>query len=91
VWWWLLAVLITARQVVLGMSFNLGWWAFVFPLGVYAAATLKLGSVLGMGVFEGLGEGLVVVVGVMWGWVAVRTAVGAYRGELFHAPCLVGL
>ncbi|MGE8043435.1 TDT family transporter [Pseudomonas monteilii] len=91
VWWLLLAVLITVRQVALGMSFNLGWWAFVFPLGVYAAATLKLGGVLGMGVFEGLGEGLVVVVGVMWGWVAVRTAVGAYRGELFHAPCVVGL
>ncbi len=91
VWWLLLAVLVTVRQVRRGMSFNLGWWAFVFPLGVYAAATLKLGGVLGMGVLEGLGEGLVMVVGVMWGWVAMRTAMGAYRGALFHSPCLVGL
>ncbi|MEF9672796.1 C4-dicarboxylate ABC transporter, partial [Pseudomonas sp. PCH446] len=45
-WWMLMAVLITLRYLRRGIPFNLGWWGFTFPLGVYALATLKLGSTL---------------------------------------------
>jgi tellurite resistance protein TehA-like permease len=24
------------------MQFNLGWWGFIFPLGIYSLATLAL-------------------------------------------------
>src|SRR3546814_17645767 len=40
-WWMLMALLITARYLRTGIPFNLGWWGFTFPLGVYALATLK--------------------------------------------------
>jgi C4-dicarboxylate transporter/malic acid transport protein len=50
-WWMLMAVLITARYLRDGIPFNLGWWGFTFPLGVYSLATLKLASVA-PGVFQ---------------------------------------
>jgi tellurite resistance protein TehA-like permease len=45
-WWMLMAVLITLRYLRAGIPFNLGWWGFTFPLGVYSLATLKLASTL---------------------------------------------
>lgn len=48
-WWMLMALLITARYLREGIPFNLGWWGFTFPLGVFALTTLKLASLLGLG------------------------------------------
>lgn len=45
-WWMLMAMLITVRYMRASMPFNLGWWGFTFPLGVYTVATLKLGALL---------------------------------------------
>ena len=64
-WWMALAALITLRYFKAGIEFNLGWWAFTFPLGVYALATLKLGSTLQMGFFEQFGMALVALLGLM--------------------------
>lgn len=47
-WWMLMALLITARYLRAGIPFNLGWWGFTFPLGVYALTTLKLADLLGL-------------------------------------------
>jgi hypothetical protein len=44
-WWLLLAVLKSARYFRHGIPFNLGWWGFIFPLGVYSLATLALARV----------------------------------------------
>ncbi|MPQ82757.1 C4-dicarboxylate ABC transporter [Pseudomonas sp. MAFF 730085] len=90
-WWMLIAVLITLRYLRGGIPFNLGWWGFTFPLGVYALATLKLASVLHLSFFSLLGSGLVVVLALMWLIVATRTVQGAYKGELFVSPCIAGL
>jgi tellurite resistance protein TehA-like permease len=40
--WLLLAILKTARYFREGMRFNLGWWGFIFQLGIYSLATLAL-------------------------------------------------
>lgn len=32
--------------------FNMGWWGFTFPLGVYAANTMLLGKVLDLMLFK---------------------------------------
>jgi C4-dicarboxylate transporter/malic acid transport protein len=88
VWWLLLALLITARYAKAGIPFNLGWWGFTFPLGVFALATLKLAAVLHLAFFAWLGTGLVMLLVLMWLLVASKTAAGAYRGNLFYSPCI---
>jgi C4-dicarboxylate transporter/malic acid transport protein len=90
-WWMLIAVLITLRYLRAGIPFNLGWWGFTFPLGVYALATLKLASLLQLGFFGVFGCVLVMALTLMWLIVAKRTVQGAYKGELFVSPCIAGL
>ncbi|MFL6964632.1 MULTISPECIES: TDT family transporter [Pseudomonas] len=90
-WWMLMALLITARYLREGIPFNLGWWGFTFPLGVYALTTLKLASLLGLAFFSVFGWGLVALLVVMWLIVGWRTLVGAWHGELFVSPCISGL
>jgi C4-dicarboxylate transporter/malic acid transport protein len=90
-WWMLMALLITARYLRTGIPFNLGWWGFTFPLGVYALATLKLASLLSLGFFTVFGCVLVAMLAVMWLIVGRRTVFGAWHGELFVSPCIAGL
>ncbi|KAJ5732264.1 hypothetical protein N7493_003745 [Penicillium malachiteum] len=71
--------------------FNMGWWGFTFPLGVYAANTMELGKVLDLMFFKVFGTVLSGVVILLWALVASRTALGAWRGDLFYAPCLQNL
>jgi C4-dicarboxylate transporter/malic acid transport protein len=91
VWWMVLALLITARYLRRGMPFNLGWWGFTFPLGVYSVATLKLASTLNSTFFGTLGSLMVLLLAVMWLVVSAKTLAGAWRGNLFVSPCIAGL
>ena len=90
-WWILMALLITIRYFRAGIPFNLGWWGFTFPLGVYSLATLRLGHVLQLSFFDGVGCVLVAMLVMMWLIVGSRTLKGAWRGELFVSPCIAGL
>ncbi|WDG77609.1 TDT family transporter [Pseudomonas chlororaphis] len=90
-WWMAMATLITVRYFKAGIPFNLGWWGFTFPIGVYSLTTLKLGSVLHSSFFNIFGGCLVLVLAVMWLIVACRTLAGAYRGNLFVSPCIASL
>ncbi|TWC10697.1 MULTISPECIES: TDT family transporter [unclassified Pseudomonas] len=90
-WWMLMALLITARYLREGIPFNLGWWGFTFPLGVYALTTLKLASLLGLGFFTLFGCLLVAMLVMLWLIVSWRTVAGAWHGELFVSPCIAGL
>ncbi|MCW0920629.1 TDT family transporter [Pseudomonas sp. RG1] len=90
-WWMLMALLITVRYLRDGIPFNLGWWGFTFPLGVYSLATLKLASVLNLTFFSVFGTALVILLAAMWLIVGKRTVQGAWRGELFVSPCIAGL
>jgi len=90
-WWMLMAVLITVRYLRTGIPFNLGWWGFTFPLGVYALATLKLAARLHLTFFSLAGCALVCCLTILWLIVMGRTVRGAYKGELFDSPCIAGL
>ncbi|WP_085723248.1 TDT family transporter [Pseudomonas sp. R37(2017)] len=90
-WWMLMALLITGRYLSDGIPFNLGWWGFTFPLGVYSLATLKLASTLSLTFFGVFGCVLVALLAAMWLIVGKRTVLGAWRGELFVSPCIAGL
>ena len=88
VWWLALAALKTIRYLREGLPFNLGWWGFTFPLGVYCLATLALARVTGLTFFSLAGGALVLCLAVFWTIVAARTLGGAWRRTLFVAPCL---
>ena len=87
-WWLLLATLITIRYFRAGVPFNLGWWGYTFPLGVYTVATFKLGTTLHLGFFGIVGTLLTAVLAVMWALVAAQTIAGAWKGHLFVSPCI---
>ena len=88
-WWLLLAVLTTARYLREGMPFNLGWWGFTFPLGVYAVATLALARQTHLVVLAAIGGALVVCLVIFWVVIAARTLHGAWHRYLFVSPCLI--
>lgn len=87
-WWLGMACLITLRYFRDDVPFNLSWWAFTFPLGVYAVTTLNLAHTVPFTPFMALGTGLCGVLAVVWAIVASRTLAGAWHGDLFAAPCL---
>lgn len=88
VWWLILAAMKTAHYLRSGMPFNLGWWGFTFPLGVYTLATLALARVTHLGFFSVTGGVLVLCLAAFWAVVATRTVSGALKGDLFFSPCL---
>ncbi|ACB96080.1 TDT family transporter [Beijerinckia indica] len=87
-WWLLLAMLKTAHYLREGMPFNMGWWGFTFPLGVYSLATLNLARTTHLALFSLCGGAFVIMLALFWIIVAARTARGAWNGVLFVAPCL---
>ncbi|RQR44913.1 C4-dicarboxylate ABC transporter [Burkholderia sp. Bp9126] len=88
-WWLAVAVLFTRRYHSMGLPFNLGWWAFTFPPGVYTLATLKLGEATGFRIFATAGQVLALAVIALWAIVIVKTLREVARGRLFQAPCLL--
>ena len=90
VWWFLLAILTTARYLRReGMPFNIGWWGFTFPLGVYAVAVLTLGRQTHLGFITVFGALLVILLAALWSVIATRTLRGAWTRVLFVSPCLI--
>jgi len=88
VWWFAMAVLVTLKYLREGLPFNMGCWGYTFPLGVYTLATLRLHMMLPIGAFSIFGGMLVVALATFWAIVGAQTLIGAWRGELFVAPCL---
>jgi C4-dicarboxylate transporter/malic acid transport protein len=87
-WWVAMAVLITGRYLRQGLPFNIGWWGYTFPIGVYAVATLRLAKVVPIQALSGVGAALVIALAALWLVVGARTLRGAWRGDLFVSPCL---
>ncbi|KAL6360218.1 hypothetical protein LRP88_05921 [Fusarium phalaenopsidis] len=65
--------------------FNLNWWAFTFPLGVYAVATTTLAQELPSVFFKVLGTILSVIETMLWIMVAVGTVWYSLNGRLFQS------
>lgn len=78
-WWAAMALLITIRYLRMGFEFNLGWWGYTFPLGVFTLATLKLSTILPLPLFKGLGVLFAVALAVAWASVAARTLAMVWR------------
>ena len=71
--------------------FNMGWWAFTFPLGVFAICTIEFGLQMPSLFFRVLGTIFGVAVIILWCIVMVGTLRGAIEGSIFRAPYLANL
>ncbi|KAF2706045.1 C4-dicarboxylate transporter/malic acid transport protein-like protein [Pleomassaria siparia CBS 279.74] len=68
--------------------FNMGWWGFTFPLGVFTTSTLMLGEEMPSAFFRVLGTFFAACVMVLWLVVASGTVKNMLYGNLIEAPCL---
>ncbi len=90
-WWAAIACVITLRYLYQGLPFNLGWWGYIFPIGVFCVTTLRLSTILPMPIFSLFGGVMVILLTMLWLIVSARTVLGAWRGDLFVSPCLKDL
>ncbi|KAI1324958.1 sulfite transporter Ssu1 [Xylariaceae sp. FL0255] len=68
--------------------FNIGWWGFTFPLGVYSVATITLAKELPSLFFKVLGTIISLIVVTLWIIVSVGTLRHSLSGRLLQAPCI---
>lgn len=68
--------------LVSNLNFNLGWWGFTFPLGVFCTATTQLGQELNSTAFKILGTILSVLELLLWLFVSGMTIYEVLRGKL---------
>ncbi|KAI4960603.1 hypothetical protein J4E86_002227 [Alternaria arbusti] len=68
--------------------FNMGWWGFTFPIGVFTMSTITIGQELPSAFFRILGTVLGASVILLWLLVAVGTVKNIVYGNMFQAPCL---
>jgi len=87
-WWYVMAWIITLKYFKEGLPFNMGWWGFTFPIGVFTASTLQLWHVTNYSVFKFLSILFAVQLAIFWVLVFIKTLKGMWSGYLFHAPCL---
>ena len=70
-------------------SFNIGFWGFTFPLGVYALGLSTLSKDIRNSGFRGYAAAISVLTILLWVLCAVGTIYkGFWKGELFYAPGL---
>jgi C4-dicarboxylate transporter/malic acid transport protein len=88
--WILLATSLTVRTLRRGMPFALTWWSLTFPVGTFVTGTSQLAAHTGLPAFKV--AAVVAYVGLLGTWllVAVRTARGSMRGNLFVPPPATG-
>ncbi|POY72038.1 hypothetical protein BMF94_4908 [Rhodotorula taiwanensis] len=71
--------------------FNMGWWAFTFPLGSLTLLTFSLARIFDSIFFKVCSTIMTGAVTLLWVIVFVPTCLGFIRGTLFAAPCLQAL
>ncbi|OJD14537.1 hypothetical protein AJ78_05118 [Emergomyces pasteurianus Ep9510] len=87
--WMLFAI--TAIVQCKRIPFTMGWWASVFPLGVYANCTILMSREMPSQFFKVLGTILSLCVLILWITISIGTIRGAITGNIFFAPCLSDL
>ncbi len=89
--WWLVHGIssVSIRVATSGrLQHNMGFWGFIFPLGVYTAATIALGTALPSECFNYLSIIFLVALVVLYLFVVAGSIHGVVTRRLFVAPCL---
>jgi len=84
--WFVVAIIMIATAFP--FPFNMGWWGFVFPVGVFTLLTISIGEEFDFRFFKILSCVLTVACVIMWIPLAARTIKRAASGKMFFAPCL---
>lgn len=74
VYWLAMALAVTLRAALQNLPFNLGWWAFTFPVGTLTSGSFGLYDVTAAPLFSVVGIALLALLATMWGLVALRSA-----------------
>lgn len=85
VWWLVMASLLTLAARRAGqLPFALSWWGFIFPLGSFVAASLRLAPLSGIGAVDTIGVVCWVLLLAMWSLTMTRTLRGVASGAIFR-------
>ncbi|KAL7950073.1 voltage-dependent anion channel domain-containing protein [Trichoderma barbatum] len=87
---WVCFALISLK-ITRKFPFNMGWWGFTFPLGVWATCANALWQNLGSEFFKYATMIISLSVLLLWILVSLRTMHLVITGEMFFAPCLKDL
>mgnify|MGYP001772475452 FL=1 len=87
-WWFVMAIMTTLKYLKEGLPFNMGWWGFTFPLGVFTAATIQVWIFTGFEFVKILSGVEILMLTTFYTIVMIRTMQGIWHGSLFRAPCL---
>ncbi|KAL7820905.1 voltage-dependent anion channel domain-containing protein [Trichoderma gracile] len=87
---WVCFALISLRTTR-SFPFNMGWWGFTFPLGVWATCSNALWQNLSSEFFKYVTTIISLSVVLLWILVSLRTVQLIITGEMFFAPCLKDL
>ncbi|EFN55440.1 hypothetical protein CHLNCDRAFT_35385 [Chlorella variabilis] len=87
--WWLTVAVCSVCASCRQMTFNIGWWGFVFPLGVFTSAAnelwRRLPDLQSMRVVTAVLSCCTIA---LWAFVFLNTLIQGWNGSLFYAPCL---
>ncbi len=66
-----------------GIPFNLGWWAFVFPLAAYTICSQKIASYFPSPLTFGCAVSLTALLSILWLYISINTVIGVVSGTFF--------
>lgn len=85
VWWLLMAGLLTLAARRAGqLPFALSWWGFTFPLGAFAAASLRLAPATGIAGVDAVGVACWALLVGLWSLTLRHTLAGVASGAIFR-------
>ena len=91
--WWLFHGIasVSVRMLQARLRFNMGFWGFIFPLGVFIAATIALGESMRSAFLSYLSVIFLVCLAILFIFVASYTIIRGLTGDLLVAPCMSDL
>lgn len=91
--WWLChgVYSVVVRRLHGRLRFNMGFWGFIFPLGVFNSATYALSAAIPSAFFGYLSMVFLVALVLLYVWVVLGTLYATYQGKLLMSPCLTDI
>jgi C4-dicarboxylate transporter/malic acid transport protein len=85
-WWVIIAIITTLIYIKkLKLPYSMSWWAFVFPLGAYVAASYSIAKIFNIEIVNYIGFGLYWLLMFFWTITLVKTIIRTYHGSLFKS------